>query len=73
MPTIIEHDIQNDSGSSSAITAIVAILAIIIVAGIAAYVLRIYPFTRLPADDAAPASVNVNVNGSLSSSLPSGQ
>lgn len=73
MPTIIEHDVRQDSGASSALTAIVAIVAILIVVGVALYVLRVYPFARPLADATSAPSVNVNVNGSLSSSNPSGR
>lgn len=74
MPTIIEHDIQHDGGSSSAITALVAIMAIVIVAGIAAYVLQVYPFNaRIAGSSMMYPPVNMNFNGSVSSTLSAGQ
>lgn len=73
MATIIERDIQQDSSASSALTAIVAIVAILFVVGIAMYVLQVYPFNARPLADATAPFVNVNVNGPLPSSNPTGQ
>lgn len=74
MATIIEHDVQHDSGTASSLTAIVAIIAILVVLGIAMYVLRVYPFNNRPLADATEApSVNLNINGPLPSSNPSVQ
>ncbi|MDO8468493.1 MAG: hypothetical protein Q7S29_01925 [Candidatus Peribacter sp.] len=74
MPTIIEHDVQRDTGTASSLTAIVAIAAILVVLGVAMYVLRVFPFNNRPLADATEApSVNLNINGPLPSSDPTGQ
>ncbi|ALM09690.1 MAG TPA: hypothetical protein DEB30_00630 [Candidatus Peribacter riflensis] len=74
MPTIIEHDVQHDNGTASSLTALVAIVAILVVLGIALYVMRVFPFNNRPLADATEApSVNLNINGPLPSSNPSGQ
>ena len=73
MDTIIERAVP-DGGASSALTAFVAIIAILIVAGVALYMLRIYPFNAVPvAATTDTPSINVNVTGSLPSVTPSGQ
>ncbi|MDD5055965.1 MAG: hypothetical protein PHZ00_06915 [Candidatus Peribacteraceae bacterium] len=73
MDTLIEHDVPN-GGTSSALTAIVAIIAIVFVAGIALYVMRIYPFNVQPVEATTdPPAINVNVTGSLPGDTPSGQ
>ena len=72
MNTVIEHDINTDGSMSTALTAIVAIIAVVLVAGIALYMLRMYPFNDLAAantTDATP-SVNVNINSSLPGANP---
>lgn len=73
MATIIEHDIQHDSSSSSALTAFVAIIAIVIVASVALYMLRLYPFSTWPIGSTATPSVNVNIKGTLPNTVPLGQ
>ena len=74
MPTIIEHDVQHDNGTASSLTALVAIVAILVVLGIALYVMRVFPFNNRPLADATESpSVNLNINGPLPSSNPSGQ
>lgn len=74
MATIIEHDVQHDSGIASAMTAIVAIAAILLVVGIAMYILQVYPFSeRSLADSATTRTVNVNIDRPLPSSNPTAQ
>lgn len=74
MPTIIEHDIRHDDGTASSLAALVAIVAIFFVVGVAMYVLRVFPFNTVPlADATSTPSVNLNINGPLPSSDPSGQ
>lgn len=74
MPTIIEHDIRNDSGPSIAITALVATIAIVFIVGVALYVLQVYPFnerfagyTMMSPPVQMFPPVQMNVSGSASS------
>ena len=74
MDTIIERDVQHDSGNASALTGIVAIIAILLVVGLAFYTLQIYPFNRVsPADSTATPSINVHLNGALPGANSSAQ
>lgn len=68
MTTIIERDVRSDQGMSSALTAIVAIVAVLAVLAVSFYILRIYPFGAVAADDGpAPAVIDVRINGGESS------